>query len=48
MPFWVTWFLIGTFVTTGVAYSMQHASSVAALKTPPPLEQRADNNSEGN
>ena len=39
MPFWITWFLIGAFVTTTAAYNV-HNSSVAALKTPPSVEQQ--------
>ena len=42
MPFWVTWFLIGTFVTTAAAYSVHNASSVAAFQTPPPVERHLD------
>jgi hypothetical protein len=42
MPFWVTWFLIGAFVTTTAAYSSQNASSVAALKAPPAVVQHMD------
>ena len=40
MPFWVTWFLIGAFVTTTAAYNVRNSSSVAALKTPPSVEQQ--------
>jgi hypothetical protein len=35
MPFWVTWFLIGAFVTAAAASSIHTASSVAATKTRP-------------
>lgn len=34
MPFWVTWFLIGAFVTTTAAYNSQNVSNVAAYNPP--------------
>ena len=39
MPFWLTWVLIGTFVGTTVAYNINHSPSVAALNTPPGVEE---------
>ena len=42
MPFWVTWFLIGAFVTTAAAYSSQNVSNVAAFNTPTTVQQHLD------
>lgn len=34
MPFWVSWFLVGAFVSGTAAYVSQHNPSVAAYNAP--------------